>query len=606
MMELNTTEIGGGTALATASHSLLLENLYRSLAEHNTVTCLLNCYLREYAIPAGEANLNANVADCPLALRRAGRHQLVLIEFPSSQARLLVQADCVSLLGRCRFASNPFLKTRGRPWQVVNAQQLSQFLLQYLADCLETDFNGELLNQISNSAQITQAFLMRRRADNRGGDHFLRAEQDLLWGHAMHPAPKSRQGVTMDDLMACSPEVFASFELYWFEVAPELVEIMGESEDWNPEEIFSQLHSQSANLYPCHPWEAYTILRQPVVREAIARGLIKPLGSMGDQLSPTSSVRTLYHPNLPAQLKFSINVRLTNCVRKNAWYELESAVVLTRLLRSIQDKAEPYCARFEVMPEPVATTLNLDRLADATGLAGAKSCRESFGILYRASITAKARAQYCPTLAASVFAWDADGDSALVKRIEQLCRERSEDYAVAAVRWFRQYLYCLLPGVFHYFFRAGVAFEPHLQNVLIGFSDNLPARIWIRDLEGTKLLPEFWPNEKLAELSPRARDSVYYSREQGWQRIAYCALINNISEGIFHCAASDRALEKRLWRQVAKVVEQWQNLHGREPELQGLLAGEPIPCKNNFTTRLMKQADRHSGYTLLSNPMVMA
>ncbi|WP_203414823.1 IucA/IucC family protein [Entomobacter blattae] len=61
--------------------------------------------------------------------------------------------------------------------------------------------------------------------------------------------------------------------------------------------------------------------------------MIQPVGFKGGRLYPTSSVRTLYHPELESFLKFSIHTRLANCVRKNAWYELESAVALTELLQ---------------------------------------------------------------------------------------------------------------------------------------------------------------------------------------------------------------------------------------------------------------------------------
>ena len=83
-------------------------------------------------------------------------------------------------------------------------------------------------------------------------------------------------------------------------------------------------HAESTVLYPCHPWESYTIYKNPVVKHAIEQGKITPLGLGGEKLLPTSSVRTL--PDMDWFAKFSINVRLTNCVRKNAWYELDSAV----------------------------------------------------------------------------------------------------------------------------------------------------------------------------------------------------------------------------------------------------------------------------------------
>ena len=75
----------------------------------------------------------------------------------------------------------------------------------------------------------------------------------------------------------------------------------------------------------------------------------------------------------------------------------------------------------------------------------------------------------------------------------------------------------------------------------------MPCCVWIRDLEGTKLLPEFWPADSLNQLSERALQSVYYSREQGWNRIGYCTFINNISEAVFFISEGNSKLEQALW-----------------------------------------------------------
>jgi siderophore synthetase component len=148
-----------------------------------------------------------------------------------------------------------------------------------------------------------------------------------------------------------------------------------------------------------------------------------------------------------------------------------------------------------------------------------------------------------------------------------------------------------------------VVLEPHLQNTMIGFDRGMPARVWIRDLEGTKLVRECWPEGRLAALGERARASVFYPRALGWKRVAYCALVNNLAEAIFHLCGGSRQVEMRLWGIVADTVRRWQSRFGSEPLLQGLLAGAAIPSKNNLRTRLFKRADRDSDYTELPSPI---
>lgn len=576
------------------------------MSDINAIACLLNCYIREYALANGEVTFNAELEDCPGALRQgAGRGQLVLLSLRESAARILVLADRVSRLGRCRFLGKPFLKKAGAGWLLLSADELCCLLLQHLALTSGTDFNGELFSQVKNSRDVTGEFLSRQLPMLRREDTFIRSEQSLLWGHALHPSPKSREGIPLDRLLACSPEVRASFQLYWFEVDDTLVRSEGGC-NTATDETFSRLHSSGLGLYPCHPWEAEALLKEPLVQAAIGRGLLKPLGPLGEEVSPTSSVRTVYHAALDYQLKFSVRVRLTNCIRKNAWYELESAVALSRILGELAPRVQGICPAFALMLEPLSSTIDLGELAAELNLAGVERCRESFGILFRRNIPVLERAQFQPEVAAGLFAWNRRGESEIVMRLREIASERNAAYSAVAGEWFAHYVDALLPGICHYLFHYGVVFEPHLQNTVIGFRDGMPVRVWIRDLEGTKLLPEHWPAERLAGMSRRALESIYYSREKGWQRIAYCMLINNFSEAIFHLADGDPGLETALWQQLREAIAVGRGAWGSPAELDRLLDGEAIPSKNNFTTRVLKQADRMASYSRLPNPMAGA
>jgi siderophore synthetase component len=586
--------------------------VYQELANSNGIACLLNCYLREFAIVRNEVDFDDRLADCPLALSQGiGKNvQKVRIRFPESGAVLLVLADRVSLLGRIRFSSQLYLKQSASPWQLSSADALITFMLQHLAKVTQTPFNHELLAQIANSITVTQAFLQRQKQQQSAAltgaftaERLIQSEQSLLWGHAMHPTPKSRHGVAFDDMLACSPEIQARFPLYWFKVSPSLIKQL-HCTDVKPMDWVNSIKPQPACLYPCHPWEVNTILAQPLVQRAMALGLIEAVGELGAKAFPTSSVRTLYLPDINQFMKFSIHVRLTNCVRKNAWYELESAVALSRVLMQVAKDAYYHCPNFALMAEPSASTLDLSALEDeANDSAQSLMVSECFGILYREGIDHQLLERYQPEMAGALFAWDNQGQSLIELRLKKQAKRHKQSYQQAAEQWFSAYVQVLLPGIFYFFFKRGVAFEPHLQNTLIGFENDLPAYIWLRDLEGTKLVPEFWPSDSLDDLSETAKTSVYYSREQGWSRIAYCSLINNVSEAMFHIAAGDLALETKLWQVLAKVVHQWQLVEGEEPELLGLLAGEPIPAKNNLSTRLFMKADRLSSYTQLSHPL---
>lgn len=610
--------------LNTSTSNKYKNEVNQRLSEMNAVMCLLNCYIREYALGKGEVILDDHQADAPALFKMAtndfnktnnfnkannfnkdNEHRRIRLHFPESNAVILIKADQVSLLGRVRFVNQAYLKHQGLAWHPIDASTLARLIVEHLALVMATDVNTELLDQIQNSINITRLFIENGTLPDEATRYssLIQSEQSLLWGHAMHPAPKSRDGVTFDQLISCSPEVQAQFPLYWFKIAPQFLKQMS-CDEFPPADLIGQVNPTDELLYPCHPWEVETILKQPLVKKAIKAGLIFGVGTLGENVFPTSSVRTVYCEKTNSFMKFSIHVRLTNCVRKNAWYELESAVQLSKLIKPYTQQAKEHCPKFSVMQEPAASTLDLSSIASPDEQDNIKEVIECFGILYRDGISHELQQQYQPEMAGALFAWDKKGDSICVKRIEALAAQKNRGYDALASQWFEAYLDALLPGVFHYFFNLGIAFEPHLQNTVVGFENDLPAHIWLRDLEGTKLMQSHWPEQSLKGMSERARSSVYYTRELGWNRIAYCTLINNVSEAIFHLANGHSALESTLWLVLAEAVKDWQIKEEAQPELQGFLRGEAIPSKNNLTTRLLKHADSLSSYTNLPNPLL--
>uniref|UniRef100_UPI0025EA668E IucA/IucC family protein n=1 Tax=uncultured Xanthomonas sp. TaxID=152831 RepID=UPI0025EA668E len=292
---------------------------YDSLAQAQAITCWLNCYLREVALDRGLADFDYRGLDRP-GIAAAGERWLRL-RLPSG-ATLCVRLAHADRLGRCRFASAPYLKADGRPWHCLDAEALVRLLLQELSEG-EHAPNLELLAQSANSIAITAQLLRQADAAQPTGEALIDAEQSMLWGHAFHPTPKSREGVPLEQVLACAPEARSAFPLFWFRIDPRLYRAQGD-------DVRATLAQAGggADLYPCHPWEAERVLAHPLLRQAQARGWIEPLGERGLALRPTSSVRTLYHAELDHFLKLSVHVRLTNCVRKNAWYELVSATAL--------------------------------------------------------------------------------------------------------------------------------------------------------------------------------------------------------------------------------------------------------------------------------------
>ena len=517
------------------------------------------------------------------------------------------------------------------------------YLHSYIATRYQIDINQELKHQIDNSISVTTAFLQTSvnhvtsyhqdiQQDKSTINSYIDSEQALLWGHAYHPSPKSRQGVDMTSLLAHSPETQSQFALFWFKVDSSLVSYIGKDTKNVLRNIARTLLADSGDLldsvnsdtgsfspnsdsdwvyYPCHPWEADGILANSTIKRAVASGYMIPIGLTGKAVSPTSSVRTLYHDQLSHFIKCSIHVRLTNCIRKNAWYELHSAVYLNAILEKIDHSKRLTAPAFKLMLEPGAATLDMSAKFPDEDTNSTQFITESFGMLFRESFTTDEIKHLTPQVAAALFTEDRFKVSVIERQLQQRCdgtsqhnNERSS-YDALACLWFSRYAKILIDGTFDYFFNHGVIFEPHLQNTVIGFNQGLPTCVWIRDLEGTKLVDSLWSLADATGLSERCKQSIRYSKAAGWSRIAYCVFVNNLSEAIFYLCRGEQSaesLEARLWQHVKEILINWQLVYGTQSEIQNLLDGGSLPSKTNYKTRLLTLADKHSAYVMIPCP----
>lgn len=582
-------------------------------ADRHGLQTLLNCYCREVALPAGQAVLGSPFGqnDWPLALRAMlPGGQAMHVHLPATNTRLVAAVDPPAPAGRLRLRSPLYGRAPGQAWTPLEWRALAAVLLRELSLCHGVPFNEELLAQIRDSVETAAAILAGRASPPTGGDilaRYAESEQALVLGHPFHPAPKSRQGFDAVDRRRYSPEMRARFPLHWFAVRRELLRqrtLLARAAD----EIVAD-HAPAAPgpdfaLVPVHPWQAGHILRLPAARQALAAGAIRDLGPLGEPYAPTSSIRTLFHPANPFFLKLSLHVRITNCLRKNAHYELDGAVEVTRLLRALKPQILAPFPNLRVLEEPAFLSVDLPEAEPDERTAAV----EAFGLILREGVQGIAAQGDTPLLAAALFA---DHDAG-VPRARDLCRGIARrdrmPYPTAAEAWFAAYVERLVPPVLHALFSHGVVFEPHLQNTLVAVgAGGWPAQIVLRDFEGVKLVEGRFDPERVAHLAPQAQEALWYAEERGWSRIAYCLFVNQLGEAVDHLAGGDAALAARLWRVVRDQVEDCQARHGSAASrgrLGDLLAGAPLPAKTNLLVRFTKQADRFAGYAPLANPLL--
>ena len=73
----------------------------------------------------------------------------------------------------------------------------------------------ELLGRALQSYQQTLRYIEAHRP-REVDDSFIAAEQSLVFGHSLHPTPKSRQGMTSWQEPSYAPELRGRFQLVYF------------------------------------------------------------------------------------------------------------------------------------------------------------------------------------------------------------------------------------------------------------------------------------------------------------------------------------------------------------------------------------------------------
>ncbi|MFE9441884.1 IucA/IucC family protein [Streptomyces sp. NPDC006602] len=537
---------------------------------------LLNCLLREVSGPEHQSV----VTD--------GR---MLLRLPRRGVLLRVALRRTSLLGAHRF-TGPVSEQREGGWAAVDWRRLAGYTHDEL--WLRTGVrNEEFLEQIASShAAITStltAVRSDRAPDSRLSD-YLASEQSLLFGHRFHPTPKARTGDPRA-WSAYAPEAKAAFPLRHLAVRDHLI-----AEEYADPAALAPLDHQREDvpegyrLLPAHPWQYETLGEHPALRAALAAGDILDLGPGGRPFAATASVRTLYDGE--TFLKFSLNVRITNCVRKNSSYELSGAVALTRALAPALADLDERFPGSAVLREPAYRTLALpgpDGTPD-------RALLEGFGVIVREGLPRRLAPGATPLLAAAVADEYPTGAAHISRLLGGADRQR-------ALAWWSAYLDLLVPPVLAAYFDHGLVLEPHLQNVLICVDgDGMPAQVLFRDLEGAKLLPEHHAHT-LAALPPEVAGPLTYDAQRGWDRVVYCLLVNHAAELLAALADLHPRAEAALWGRLRDTLRAYAERSGCPPRLAALLAGVPLPAKANLLTRWERKADREAGYVRLPSPL---
>ncbi len=411
----------------------------------------------------------------------------------------------------------------------------------------------------------------------RGMNSFIRSEQDLLLGHRFHPSPKSRGELGLAGWRPYSPELQAAFPLEYLLVphsrlleggAPgsrtELADRLTEVAEYAP--------PAGTALLPVHPVQLQLLRQRDDFQAALRRGEMELLGARGRTFFPGTSLRTLYEPRSDTALKFGLNLRITNWVRRNITAEMQASVALSEYL----DAAFPAELRAQMLLEPAY------RGAAAPGEDGTPSeLQESLGVLQREGTGRHLPAGGWLVPACTLFEEEVAGRPSWLRRIIQAAGVPLEE---GLQRLYRSYLSSLLNLSLRCFEEFGVLLEPHLQNTVVAITPQLECRCLVRDMDSVRFIRGRVQPVPAGRAIPAATlDYASYSEEVAWQRLSYTLIVNNlfeVSKAALRLAPALEAPLAEIYREVLQQLARGGSL------LADYLLDDPVIWfKANLSTR---------------------
>jgi len=584
-------------------------------AEAATVENLLRCWVRESNLPAPD-------------------HGPLRIHLRASGTSLLVPVRYWSPTGWHRFGL-PRLADAPEQAPPADAVTVAALLTR---ESLTTETpapaaGAELVARVADSVRRTAAFIRERRKHPDDGpdaepdlDLFLTAEQALVLGHPLHPAPKSREGLSEAEASWYSPESRGSFPLHWLAVDPSLLATDSAWTESGRPVTAAQLTQRLAGpdlplpdrhiALPLHPWQLREVCHRPETDSLFAAGLLRDLGAHGSSWHPTSSVRTVHRSGAPAMLKLSLGLRITNSRRENLRKELHRGVEVHRLLRSgLSREWQAAHPAFDIVRDPAWLAVDGPDGSPVPGL-DVVIRHNPFSPTHDVSciaglVSPRPRAR----VGATADRPDTDRSawrSRLAEVVTRLAARTGRPRGAVAAEWFLRYLEQVVRPVLWLDGEAGIALEAHQQNTLVLLDgDGWPVGGRYRDNQGY-----YFRESRRAELDARLagigeRSDTFVSDEVTDERFTYYLAINNVL-GLIGAFGSQRLADERLllaaFRRFLSAVAPGPTR--LRTTLPGRLLDSPVlRCKANLLTRvhgldeLVGPVDTQSVYVTIANPL---
>ncbi len=567
-------------------------------AEKHACKLLLNCYIREMA-PERSTEIRLD--------RQQGK---LSIDFPASGGCLQAELAYVSATGEHEYRSLSWvadlqheaelLYTEGaiEPSDYAAHLRLLRAIIAELHDgqALTDERAKRFHERVDNSLRNTALYMEHAIRHGKLLTDYRSSEQALVVGHPFHPFPKSTVGFRAEDVLKYSPELGSAFALCYVAVRSDVYKqdwavehyreriveglrrhlLRADTDSASQQHLNRWLRDENYELLPMHPWQYGYIQSQPMIRQYIDERKLILLGQCGPLAYPTSSVRTVFLPELNCNIKLPLHIQITNLLRVNSAEQMTRTLAATRYVLEQQCFAdEPYT---HIACEMGTATCSFD----------ADEWTSLFTVAYR-PIEFDVSQTY--VLSALVESALPSGRSQLYTILERIATSSendkvlysSSDIRSIAERWLRLYLERSLLPIMRAGERLGIHFEAHLQNTLVTLKDGWPQHFIIRDLEGVSV-------ERRIDIEQVGDDILFYTVEAARARTAYYFIVNHLGSLLHVLARDTDCTEEHYWHIATTMLED--ELQRQDNELiRYMLNADYFQAKQNLRSCLHGHGD---------------
>ncbi|MBV1873637.1 MAG: GNAT family N-acetyltransferase [Gammaproteobacteria bacterium] len=395
---------------------------------------------------------------------------------------------------------------------------------------------------------------------------FQIVESAMIEGHPSFIANNGRIGFDATDFQQYAPEVGGAVRLIWL-AAHKSQATFSCCADFSYEKLLADeldfitrkkfctdltdrgLSAEDYLLIPVHPWQWFNKIYQ-VYADDIATNKIVCLGYGDDSYQAQQSIRTFFNVSNPEKLyvKTALSILNMGFVRGLSAAYMKVTPAINDWLQGVIESDEFLKKNgFSILREIAAIGYHNPNYENE--FVSDNPYRKMLAGLWRESPVNKINKNQRLMTMASLLHIDTKGEAVLVALIESSPLDTRQ--------WLAVYLNAYLSPLLHCYFKYSLVYMPHGENVILVLENNVPVRIFMKDIgEEICLLNS---NLKLPDAVSRILVNVPKEHE-------VLSFFTDIFDGFFRYLSAilfehDSFPPEEFWKIVAACIRGYQDSH---------------------------------------------